>query len=66
MRFIAWFLANWSRLQDPNADPMATLRELWLSVRWALLGIALFALAWIWGFASGLMILASAKKNSAR
>jgi len=62
LRFIAWFLSNWSRLQNPNADPMAGLHELWLQVRWALLGMGLFALAWIWGLVSGLIMLAAAKE----
>ena len=64
LRFIGWFMANWSRLQNPNGDPMENLHELWLQVRWALLGIVLFAVAWLWGLVSGLMILAAARKQS--
>jgi hypothetical protein len=47
VRFISWFLQNQARLQDPDADPIATWSELWPAVRWALAGIGLFALAWI-------------------
>ena len=46
--FIWWFFHNYSRLHDPAADPIATLTELWMAVRWALLGILLFAVSWLW------------------
>ncbi|HXP63745.1 MAG TPA: hypothetical protein VN829_24780 [Dongiaceae bacterium] len=63
LRFFVWFAANWSRLHDPGADSAATLLEMWLAVRWALLGIALFALGWLWALATSLALLTAAKKN---
>ena len=63
-RFCIWFFSNWSRLQTPGADPFQNLRELWMGIRWALLGVALFAFAWIWAFLTGLTILSRAKKET--
>lgn len=60
VKFCTWFLQNSSRLQDP-ADPVAALTEMWLQVRWALLGIALFGLSWLWGLAAGFSIVRQAK-----
>jgi hypothetical protein len=57
LRFIAWSLSNWSRLHDPTADQFAALGEMWLVVRWALLGIGIFALGWIWALGTSLGIL---------
>ena len=62
LRFFVWFAANRSRLLDPGADPAALL-EMWLAVRWALLGIALFALGWLWALATSLALLAAAKRD---
>jgi hypothetical protein len=61
-RFAIWFVKNWSQLQAPSPDPLEMLRDMWLAARWALLGIALFASAWIWGLLSGLLLMAAAKK----
>src|SRR5262249_27900592 len=44
VRFIAWYIANWPRLSGDQADPFAALHELWLAVRWPLLGIGIFLL----------------------
>src|SRR6266404_2112713 len=41
-RFVLWMLANWTRLHDPMADQFDALRQMWLAVRWALLGIGIF------------------------
>jgi hypothetical protein len=62
-RFAIWFFANWSRLQATSADPLQTLHDVWLGVRWALLGMALFALAWLWGLLSDLLLMAAGKKT---
>ena len=61
--FILWFAANSARLHDPEADPFAGMLETWLAVRWALLGIALFALGWLWALATSLSLLRAAKKE---
>ena len=68
VRFILWCLANWSRLHDPNADPVAALGEMWLGLRWPLLGLAIFAFGWLWALATSLRIFLAAKfdQSSAR
>lgn len=65
LRFIVWSLQNWSRLQDPDADPVETLLRLWLAVRWALLGIGLFAVSVLWAFTTSLSILRRSRKPGA-
>ena len=66
LRYIAWQLANYARLQDEMLDPLAVAGEVWMAARWALLGIALFALAWLWGLGSGLSFLREARRTDAR
>src|SRR5215467_4211107 len=46
--FIYWCLANWPHLYGEQADPVASMAELWGHVHWALLGFGLFAAAWLW------------------
>ncbi len=59
-RFVVWCLGNWSRLHDPNADPVTTLEAMWLALRWPLLGFAAFALAWLWALATSVRIVRAA------
>src|SRR5215467_14540369 len=47
LRFILWSISNWARLHDPMGDQIGALGEMWLHVRWALLGIAIFAVGWL-------------------
>ncbi|TAL05848.1 MAG: hypothetical protein EPO07_02985 [Verrucomicrobia bacterium] len=63
LRFIVWTLQNWSRLQDPVGDPLDTLLELWLAVRWALAGMGLFVAAVMWALTTSLSIMSRAKKH---
>jgi hypothetical protein len=62
-RFALWYLANWSRLRGPEADPVESLGEILLAVRWPFLGFAIFAIAWLWALATSLQILRAAKKS---
>ena len=62
-RFALWYLANWTRLNDPQAEPFAALEETLLSARWAFLGMAMFAFGWLWALASSLTIVRSAKDS---
>jgi hypothetical protein len=55
--FIYWCLANWSRLYGDQSDPIASMADLWTHVRWALLGIAVFAAGWLWALATSCLIL---------
>ncbi len=65
LRFLAWSLSNWARLQDPEADPVARLLEIWLAVRWAALGLGIFALSWLWALASSVGLLREAARTGA-
>jgi hypothetical protein len=64
VRFAMWFFTNWPRMNDPENDPVVMLTELWLNVRWAALGLGLFALSWLWALASSLNLLRRAKLES--
>jgi hypothetical protein len=55
--FIYWCLANWSRLYGDQADPIASMAELWAHVSWALLGIAVFGAGWLWALGTSCLIL---------
>jgi hypothetical protein len=60
---ILWFLTHWSELQQLQVEqPGEVLSQLWLHMRWALLGMGVFFLGWIWALASSLNILAQAKR----
>lgn len=62
VRFIIWFFQNTDLLYGPESDPVESLLALWQTVRWALLGIALFAVSWLWSLATNAEILRSAGK----
>ena len=64
VRFIAWYLANWSRLLGDQADPFSTFGDLWLKLRWVLLSFFLFGLGWFWALLTSLAIVREAKKGS--
>jgi hypothetical protein len=61
LRALQWMLSNWSRLHDPAGDPFEAFGEMWAVLRWAFLGIAIFALGWLWALGSGWGIVRSAK-----
>ena len=63
LKFIAWYLPHWSAINDPQADPVETLSRVWQAVRWALLGIALFVVAWLWSLVTNAAILRSAQRD---
>ncbi len=63
IRLFIWYLANWSRLNS-QSDPFSALEELWLHLRWPLLGLVLFLVGWLWALATSLQILHAAKENS--
>ena len=67
VRFMAWAVANWGRLQQGNElDPFAGLGEMWLAMRWAVGGIAIFALGWLWALGTSLHILREADGPESR
>jgi hypothetical protein len=65
-RFILWFLANWSRLQSPDADPFTTLAEMWTALRWPLLGLGVFCAAWLWSLSTSLSLLREARATESK
>lgn len=60
-RFLLWYVAHRAQFADPLADPLENLRALWRAARWPLLGMALFAVNWLWALASSLGILRAAR-----
>jgi hypothetical protein len=64
-RGVLWMLLNWSRLQDPATDHVEAFGEMWNVLRWAFLGMALFALGWLWALGSSYAIIRSAKNEAA-
>ena len=60
LRFIFWFFANWTRLHQPSTDPLAALGEMWLGLRWAVVGLGVFLVSWLWALGTSLSILNSA------
>ena len=64
LRFIFWVLAHWSEIYHPDAeDPLAGLHELWPHLSWPLLGIFLFAVAWLWALLTSYLLLGEAKQK---
>ena len=64
-RAFTWYAANASHLSDPQADPITNLTAMWLAMRWAVLGLALFGLGWLWALITSLDILREAKRSEA-
>jgi hypothetical protein len=61
-RFILWYIRNWSRLQQlTETEPLQPMFEVWTAVRWALLGMAFFAVAWLWALFTSWRMVSRAK-----
>ena len=53
-RVLTWLLAHYRQyFQEPDRY----LGELWGPMKWALLGIGIFALAWVWAMVTSLLIV---------
>gem|GEM_PF-535488 len=63
LRFIFWFFKNWARLTRPHEDPFFALHELWLALRWPVLGLAIFAGGMVWALFTSLQIFRAAKNS---
>jgi len=63
LRFTVWYFTHRDQLDDPTDDPVATLAAIWANVRWALLGMGLFALNWIWALFTSLSLMQEAKRT---
>lgn len=66
VRFITWFVSHWDRLQELQGEPGAYFHEIWIHLRWALLGFAVFLVGWLWALASSISIVARAKAAEAK
>jgi hypothetical protein len=63
VHFIFWSIANWSRLHSPEADPLAALAENWQHLKWALSGLGLFFLGWLWALVTSIGIVSRARHD---
>ena len=61
-KFIVWYVSNWAQMQQIQPDSASNFHELWLRLRWFLLGVCLFGSGWLWALGCSLGILAEAKK----
>jgi len=66
VRTIVWYLSNWSRLMNPDEDPWDNLGEIWLHMRWPLLGMAIAAFAMLWALTTSLSIVAESRAAERR
>ena len=62
VRAVVWYFSNWEKIRSPEADPVYLLQQMWLNFRWALLGIAIFGVAWLWSLQTSLSILRFASR----
>jgi hypothetical protein len=61
IHFIIWYASHSVEVSQLDDEGMAHFGELWVHLRWAFLGIAVFLTGWLWALASSLSILAGAK-----
>lgn len=59
LHFIFWWLANRDRLEQ-STDHAANLAEAWLAVRFAVLGMAAFAVGLLWALFTSLSLIRQA------
>lgn len=60
VRFVVWFFQNTDAIYGSDTDPIEMLLNVWRAVRWALFGIGLFAVSWLWALVTNAAILRSA------
>src|SRR5215510_2996986 len=54
LKLLFWYQTNWAHLQQTQPDAAANFHELWLRLRWLLLGMGVFAAGWLWALGSSL------------
>jgi hypothetical protein len=64
IKFMIWGVQHWSEIRNPEGDPLETLTALWRACRWALLGMLLFGLAWVWALVTSWGILRTARRQA--
>jgi hypothetical protein len=65
LRFIYWVIRNWARIYGPHGDSLEALLEIWPVLRWALVGIGLFGMTWLWALQTSLSVVREAKQADA-
>ena len=66
VRFLTWFVSQWTKLQQLQEEPDVYMHEIWVHFRWPLLGMAVFLAGWLWALATSLSIVAKAKSAEAK
>ena len=64
LRFVIWGMKHLPELRDPSGDPAETLLQIWRGCRWALAGLGLFGMAWLWAFVTNLGIMQQTRRPS--
>lgn len=62
VRFVIWFFQNTDAIYGADSDPVEVLSNVWRAVRWALAGIGLFGVSWLWALATNSSILRPAPR----
>ena len=65
IKFIVWYVSIWAHMQETQPDLAANFEQLWLRLRWFLLGVTVFGVGWFWALGSSLHILFESKKTPA-
>jgi hypothetical protein len=66
IRFILWFISNSAQVNQLDDAGLGQVGDIWLHLRWALLGIGVFACGWLWSLATSLGLLAEAKSGTTK
>lgn len=59
--FLVWAFLNMEQLRAPEADPFVSLVEIWRHVKWSVIGMVGFAVAWVWSLATSFSIVRSTR-----
>jgi hypothetical protein len=63
IHLLEWMFGNWTRINDSTGDPFETLVTVWREIRWPLLGLGIFAVSLLWGWITGMQLLAEHPKE---
>jgi hypothetical protein len=59
--FMTWYLNHQDHLHEIQEQSGVYFQELWLHMRWAVLGMAVFLAGWLWALLSSIGILAESR-----
>ena len=60
--FVVFALRNMATFWNPDSDQLELWLELWLRLKWPLLGFGMVALSWLWALTTNSAILREARK----